>query len=393
MNLTTNDNARRWYSMAPVAAAATEPSSAEVYIYDYIGYYEITARDFVRDLKALGDVAELSVHINSGGGEVFEGLAIYNALKANPAHVTVYVDGIAASLASYVAMAGDTVEVAENGYFMIHEPWNISIGTADDMRKDADRLDKLRNTLAAGYANKTGQSADDVVAVMAAETWFDASEALEWGLVDRVGAKLEAAASIADRNMNHVPAGAQAWITTETEPKGKKMNANCIIENGIVRAATAEEMADEKVEKVDVSAELRKSIEDSIYDSGYAAGRDESTAGLKAELTADHGEKQDVLQAEVSALKGVVEESERLAKAKASEIDHLNASLEKAQKRLETVGAGLALDANSSTDIAPESFWAAVETIKASEECDDARAMLLAQRKFPELHASMCKGN
>ena len=385
-----NDKNLRWYSMAQTEST---PTSADVYIYDRIGVGGVSARDFVRDLQALGAVDELSVRINSGGGDVIEGLAIYTALKSHQAHVTVYIDGIAASIASYVAMAGDTVEIAENGFFMIHEPWAAIAGTAEEMRKQADLQDRVRDAMAAGYAAKTEQPLSGVLAVMAAETWFDASEALEWGLVDRVGAKLEAAASIADRNMNHVPAGAQAWITTETEPKGKKMNANCIIENGIVRAATAEEMADEKVEKVDVSAELRKSIEDSIYDSGYAAGRDESTAGLKAELTADHGEKQDVLQAEVSALKGVVEESERLAKAKASEIDHLNASLEKAQKRLETVGAGMALDANSSTDIAPESFWAAVETIKAAEECDDARAMLLAQRKFPELHASMCKGN
>ena len=118
-----------WYTIK----AASDGTSANISIYEEIGGWGITAQQFSEDLKALGDISHISLHIHSPGGDVFDGIAIYNLLNKHPAKVTVQIDGLAASMASVIAMAGDRIVMPENALMMIHKPWGISGGNANDM--------------------------------------------------------------------------------------------------------------------------------------------------------------------------------------------------------------------------------------------------------------------
>lgn len=132
-----------WYTIKALGVRG----AAEISIYEEIGGFGITAKKFAEDLKALGDVSHIDLRIHSPGGDVFEGIAIYNLLRNHPAEITVYIDGVAASMASVVAMAGDRVVMPENAMMMIHKPWGISGGNAGDMRDYADLLDKVETVL------------------------------------------------------------------------------------------------------------------------------------------------------------------------------------------------------------------------------------------------------
>lgn len=161
----------------------------EIFVYDAIGksYFDdgVSAKSFAESLKSLGNVQALDLYINSPGGSVFEGVAIYNQLKRFQAQKVVHVDGIAASIASIIAMAGDEINIAANGTMMIHNPWGMAIGGATEMRKQADALDQLRSTLLDTYVARTGSSAKDVGEWMDAETWMTADEAVKRGFATK----------------------------------------------------------------------------------------------------------------------------------------------------------------------------------------------------------------
>ena len=169
-----------WYTIR------ARSSGAEVLIYDEIGAYGVTAKGFLAELGTLEEGAEIDLRLNSPGGSVFDAVAIYNALKRHNGAVTVWIDGIAASAASYIAMAGDKVIMPENAFLMIHDPSGVVMGTAEDMRSTASALDKVKTSLIQGYAAKSGQTEPEIARLMAAETWLDAGEALALGLVDHV---------------------------------------------------------------------------------------------------------------------------------------------------------------------------------------------------------------
>jgi ATP-dependent protease ClpP protease subunit len=157
-----------------------------VYVFDRIGgWFGVSADDFVRDVAGL-DVDHIDLHLNSPGGDAGEGVAIANVLRQHRADVTVWVDGLAASAASVVAMAGDEVVMGIGAQLMIHDAWALSIGDAAEMRKAAEMLDSTSNALASTYAAKAGGTAADWRAVMTAETWYTAEEAVTAGLADRV---------------------------------------------------------------------------------------------------------------------------------------------------------------------------------------------------------------
>lgn len=160
-------------------------SEADVQIYDQIGGFGISADSFVKQLKAL-NAKTINLHLNTPGGSVFDGTAIYNALKAHPAKVVVYVDGVAASIGSIIAMAGEEIRIAKNAYMMIHDPAGLVFGSAADMRKMADVLDKMKGSLATTYADRAGKSKKYWMDAMAGETWYDAQEAKDAGLADTI---------------------------------------------------------------------------------------------------------------------------------------------------------------------------------------------------------------
>lgn len=193
----TKTNNQSWYS---IKAKAND--TAEISIYDEIGFWGVSAASFAQDLKDCGNnLKQINLHIHSPGGDVFDGIAIYNLLKNHPANVTVYIDGLAASMASVIAMAGDEVIMPENAMMMIHKPWGIQGGDAEDMRKYADLLDKVENTLIPAYANKTGKTPEELAEMLSAETWLNGKECVEQGFADKLAEPLVAMASIKSRKL------------------------------------------------------------------------------------------------------------------------------------------------------------------------------------------------
>jgi len=170
-----------WYRITNALGDAP----ATIHVYDEIGFWGVTASDFVAELAAL-DVSAIDVHINSPGGEIFDGIAIMNALRAHRATVTTYVDSLAASIASVIAMAGDRIVMAPNSQMMIHDGSGFCIGDAADMREMADLLDRQSDNIAAVYADKAGGTVEEWRARMTAETWYTAAEAVEAGLADEI---------------------------------------------------------------------------------------------------------------------------------------------------------------------------------------------------------------
>ena len=195
---------KSWYTIRARASGA-QGSRTEVLIYDEIGAYGVTAKGFLAELGALPDDAVIDLRLNSPGGSVFDAVAIYNALKRHAGEITVWIDGIAASAASYIAMAGDTIVMPENAFLMIHDPSGLVMGTAEDMRSTAEALDKVKGSLIQGYVAKSGKSDDEIATLMAAETWLDAKDALDLGFIDRIAAPVKLAASFDVARFRNAP--------------------------------------------------------------------------------------------------------------------------------------------------------------------------------------------
>jgi ATP-dependent Clp endopeptidase proteolytic subunit ClpP len=175
-----------WFEFRNLANAS-EP--AEILIYEQIGQDHwsgegIGAKDFVEQLKAIPANRKITLRINSPGGNVWDGLAIYNQLKARREFVTAVIDGIAASVASWLPLAAKEVQMPKSALFMIHDPWSLAIGTADEMRKAADSLDKHKAAIVDIYREKTGKPRAEIERKMTEETWFTGDEAKEFGLAD-----------------------------------------------------------------------------------------------------------------------------------------------------------------------------------------------------------------
>ncbi|MDX2702155.1 Clp protease ClpP [Streptomyces sp. PA03-6a] len=182
---------RSWYRITN----ATSDDEAEMLIYDEIGgWWGTGAEDFVADLRSV-TAPNLKLRINSPGGSVFEGITIANAIRNHPAQVTVQVDGIAASIASVIAMAGDRLVMMPQSTLMIHDASGVCMGNAADMQEMADLLAKLSDNIADVYASRAGGTRDEWRAAMQAESWYLAQEAVDAGLADEVGQSAKQAAA------------------------------------------------------------------------------------------------------------------------------------------------------------------------------------------------------
>jgi ATP-dependent protease ClpP protease subunit len=181
----------KWYTIT------AKSDVSEIWLYDEIGkdFFGdgVTAKEFLAELNAIKS-PKIDMHINSPGGAVFDGAAIYNAVKRHPAAVTTYIDGIAASIASVIALAGEKVIMAANALYMMHNPSGLTYGTSEDMRKTADILDKVRDTMVGAYTGKSGKTEGEIVALLDAESWLDAEEAMAAGFVDVIGDEMDMAA-------------------------------------------------------------------------------------------------------------------------------------------------------------------------------------------------------
>lgn len=169
-----------------------EGEEASIYLYDIIDpWWGVAAKDFVQALNGI-TAPRVHLHINSPGGDVFEARAMAAAVRSHKSHIVTHIDGLCASAATYVGIAAKEVEIAEGAFFMIHKAWALAMGNSDEMLSMADLLDKVDQSIAADYARKTGKPVEDLMALMAAETWYTAQEAKEAGFADRVaGAEAE----------------------------------------------------------------------------------------------------------------------------------------------------------------------------------------------------------
>lgn len=173
----------------------------ELYMYGDISNYswwedDISPKSFKNDLDDLGDIETLNIYINSGGGDVFAGQAIYNILKRHKATKNIHIDGIAASIASVIAMAGDNIIMPSNALMMIHDPWTWGVGGIEDFERLLNSLNKIKDSIANVYVEKTGLTKEEINNYMTDETWFTADEALELGFINQVDKNVEIAASM-----------------------------------------------------------------------------------------------------------------------------------------------------------------------------------------------------
>ncbi len=173
------------------AFKAKDDKTGELTLYGEISNYswwgdEVTPKQFKEDLDALGDIEILNVFISSPGGDVFAGQAIYSMLKRHKAQVNVYIDGIAASIASLIAMAGDTVIMPTNAMMMVHNPWTIAVGNADEFRKIAEDMDKIRDSMVVAYESRSALTTEEIKELLDAETWLSAEDCKEYGFCDEI---------------------------------------------------------------------------------------------------------------------------------------------------------------------------------------------------------------
>lgn len=200
---------------------------AEIIIYEDVGegmFGGFSAKRFAAELRAVGGVKEIDLRINSYGGDVFDGVTIYNSLLAHPARITTHIDGVAASIASVIAMAGDEIRIAENAWMMIHNAWGAAVGYAEDMRQKAELLDSVTTKLAEIYMARTGQSERSVRSMMDAETWIDAQTALAKGFATHITDNQRIAALAAPPGMyafRNLPSSLQPRESEAAPPDGE----------------------------------------------------------------------------------------------------------------------------------------------------------------------------
>lgn len=204
---------KKWYSMKALAT----PGEAEIDILDEIGGWGISAKQFKSDLDALGKLEKISLNISSPGGDTVEGAAIYNFLEASGAKITARIVGMAASMASIIAMAADKIIMPENTLLMIHNPWMMTWGDAEKIRKDADLLDKVKTQLMSAYMKRTAKTEAEISALLDAETWLTAKEAAEIFNNVEVVESLAVAACVVARPFKNLPESAKAWLKNEAE--------------------------------------------------------------------------------------------------------------------------------------------------------------------------------
>ena len=315
-------SANRWYAISTPANSEAE-DGIEVSIYDEIGFGGVTAKDFVADIRKLKG-QHLHLRINSVGGSVIEGAAIYNALRRHKGGLTVHVDGLAASMASVIAMSGDEVLMAGNSMLMIHNPWSMAMGDADDLRKEADVLDKLKATLVNAYVRKTGRERGEIESMMDEETWLDATQAVAMNFADGIEDDIEAAASITpeaararfDKFSNSM-ARKSANLPKAEEAAPVEVIAEPVVEqpvtDGAVDISSEDNMNAELQAKVDaLQAELNAKVEAEAVVAQASEDIAKELETLKTEverLTAESASKDEEITALLAASKSAGEQA------------------------------------------------------------------------------------
>lgn len=274
-----DSNARAWFE---IKNAETE---SEVYILDEIGGWGITAKAFVTEFKKIKS-QKIKLHINSPGGSVTQGMTIYNIIRDSGKDVQVHVDGLAASIASVIAMAGNKIFMPANALMMIHESMVTSIGRAEDHRRSAEILEKINGQITDIYAEKSGQDKEDIRKKMKDETWFTGKEALEYGLVDETTEPMKAVALVDVEKMGFKN-------TAIYDQQIKPLNQRPVSEN--------KNLTQQEVPQMDLN-QLKlehPQLADALIEEGKAAGRIEGA-------TAERSRIQAILQLNAADAKDIV---------------------------------------------------------------------------------------
>ena len=245
---------KEWYKIKNKSSEV-----ADVYLFNDIGTFGITAQNFIDEIKEYEDT-ELNIHINSLGGEVFEGMAIYSIIQRRKAKTTVYIEGIAASIASVIALAADEVIMSENSLLMIHNAWGGTQGEAKDMRKQAEILEKITNEIAEVYVKKTKIPYNEIVEMMDEETWLTAQEAVALGFVDSISEPIKVAAKYDVSKYKNITNKKVEQILSLTKKREIKMTEelktwfNSKVEEIIAKVKDSKDV--ETVESVNVEVKL-----------------------------------------------------------------------------------------------------------------------------------------
>lgn len=369
-----------------IQARASSDGALSVYLFGPIGELEddwggVSAKGLLRALAEKPDAEVVNLHINSPGGDVFEGVAIYNTLKASNARVVVHIDGLAASAASFVAMAGDEIRIAKNAMVMIHEVsvW-MTGGRSEELQKQADVIGKLNETIVDMYlprAEKAGKTRDDIVDAMAKETWFTAEEAVAWGLADTI-ANTEADADVVALTSAR-PRGRELFTRFAAMAGGRKsetgmkikIKASLAKKTGLRAEATEEEVLEKLEEVVEKTEEAEEKVEEVEEQLDQVEEQlDEKDKRIKE------------LEAELEALK-----------AKLAELEAQKAEQDKA---IEEIREELGEETPSDTPVNRASLLGKLHGLKAKATETDAikaqLAELMAEKKARELDQLIAQG-
>lgn len=303
---------KKWFSIQGKATDAV----AEVYIFDEIGAYGITAQDFISEMKEYKDTP-VNLRINCIGGDVFDGMAMYNIIKKREAKTTAYIEGIAASMGSVIALAADEVVMAENSLFMIHNAWGGAMGEAEDMRKTASILEKISGEIANIYERKTRLSLNRIIEMMDKETWLNAKEAYELGFIDLISDSIKVAAKYDVSKFKNITTE-QIHNKLNINVNNKKMTEELKnwFNNKVDEIVNSVKGADNKSE--DVVTEVNVMLSDNEEISNKLSSFEASVTDLNGKIVS--------LEEELTSTKG---ENETLS----TEIERLNALLNKADAK------------------------------------------------------------
>ena len=350
---------KTWYNMT----AAEGETSAEISIYDAIGSFDVNAKQFVDELKEI-NADTINLRINSPGGSVIDGNAMFNALQRHPAKVITHIDGLAASMASVIAMAGDEVHMADNALLMIHNPWTFSMGDADELRADADLLDKMSASILSSYG-RSQYEVDELKNLMDEETWFTAQEAFDAGFVDHISTGLRAAAG----DITAMAEGAEIKVPAEKQIVSltKQIDA-------ISKAST--EISADLLEQVVINQALEAKVEEITTELASAAltmeAAEASFEKVAAELEAKAAEaetKAAELEAKDAEIEQTKEITEDAVAAKAAELVQVTAHAPVAD-----------LGDEENNKISSDEFWAEYKRV-GDEQGLDAKNVWYAENK------------
>ena len=360
---------KTWYALS----ARAEIRQTEISIFDEIGYYGVSAKQFISDLKSVPADHEIVLKIHSPGGEVFDGNAIFNALKRHPGGVTVQIEGLAASMATVISLAGAPVKMAANGFYMIHNPWGVAMGDADEMRDQAALLEKIREGMIAAYASKSGQDPEQIAAWMDAETWFSAEEAQAAGFVDEVTDSLALAASANKFSRLGKFRNAPSDLTARSVDMDPQLEAAAEIDEEVEIEATEEQAAEEQAAEVTPSASLEEIIE-AAPEAAEEEVQEEAPAPEVPVASVPHA---DAIAAKYNAILARAEKAESELTAVKAELDAERSALASLERSLGLAAARVVPVIESS---APEASDPVAEYLAAVESGDRKAASALFEK-------------